>query len=71
MTSTYRKYKSAGLECPPTGKEKMPVIPKGSSWTGGWILDEDSLVEYIQDGKLRNNTKLLMKYISIIIHFWD
>ena len=36
MIEAYKKYKSIGLSTLPTGADKMPAIPKGESWTGGW-----------------------------------
>lgn len=42
MIEAYEKYKNAGLSCLPTGPDKMPAIPKGSTWKGGW----DNLKEY-------------------------
>ena len=36
MLETYRKYKESGLACLPTAKDKLPAIPKGESWLGGW-----------------------------------
>lgn len=42
ILSAYHKFKDAGLACLPTGPDKMPAIPKGSTWKGGW----KSLPEY-------------------------
>ena len=42
MIEAYQKFKSAGFACLPTGPDKMPAIPKGSSWKGGW----NNLKEY-------------------------
>lgn len=42
MKAAYEKFKNAGLACLPTGPEKMPAIPGGSSWKGGW----NNLSEY-------------------------
>lgn len=42
MIAAYEKFKNAGLACLPTGSDKMPAIPKGSSWKGGW----NNLSEY-------------------------
>ena len=42
MIEAYKKYKAEGLACLPTGPDKMPAIPKGSSWKGGW----NNLSEY-------------------------
>ena len=36
MIEAYLKYKSMGLACLPTSKEKTPAIPKGESWAMGW-----------------------------------
>lgn len=36
MITSYLKYKQSGFSCLPTGKDKMPAIPKGTSWKGGW-----------------------------------
>lgn len=36
MTEAFKKYSSAGFACVPTGKDKIPAIPKGESWMGGW-----------------------------------
>jgi hypothetical protein len=37
IIETFKKYFKSGLACLPTGPDKMPAIPKGSSWKGGWI----------------------------------
>lgn len=37
MIEAFEKYHKAGLACLPTGKDKMPCIPKGESWKGGWV----------------------------------
>jgi|ERR1035437_105642 hypothetical protein len=42
MIEVYKKFKNAGLACLPTGPDKMPAIPKGSTWKGGW----NNLSEY-------------------------
>jgi hypothetical protein len=36
IPTAYEKYINAGLACLPTGADKVPAIPKGSSWKGGW-----------------------------------
>lgn len=36
MINAFRKYKSSGLSCLPTAKDKLPAIPKGESWLMGW-----------------------------------
>lgn len=37
MIEAFNKYKAAGFACVPTGKDKMPAIPEGESWLGGWL----------------------------------
>ena len=36
MINAFLKYKSYGLACLPTAKDKLPSIPKGESWLNGW-----------------------------------
>ncbi|HPM02748.1 MAG: bifunctional DNA primase/polymerase [Bacteroidales bacterium] len=37
MIEAFEKYHKAGFASLPTGKDKMPAIPKGESWKGGWV----------------------------------
>ncbi len=36
MINAYLKYSQSGLACLPTSKDKLPAIPKGETWMGGW-----------------------------------
>jgi hypothetical protein len=42
MIDAFKRYTTVGFSCVPTGIDKMPYIPKGSSWIGGW----NSISEY-------------------------
>lgn len=46
MLTDYNKYKAAGISCLPTGPDKMPAIPKGSTWKGGWKEERDYLLSH-------------------------
>jgi hypothetical protein len=36
MITAFRKYRDLRISCLPTGKDKLPAIPKGESWLNGW-----------------------------------
>jgi hypothetical protein len=46
MLTEFNKYKKAGFACLPTGQDKMPAIPKGQSWKGGWNGDREYMLAH-------------------------
>lgn len=46
MLTEYNKYKKAGFACLPTGPDKMPAVPKGESWKGGWSNDREYILAH-------------------------
>jgi len=46
MIEAYKRYKESGLSCLPTGKDKMPSIPKGESWLMGWNNEAEYLKSF-------------------------
>lgn len=36
ILDTYKLYRGSGFECLPVGRDKLPAIPKGETWIGGW-----------------------------------
>jgi hypothetical protein len=70
MLTDYNKYKKAGIVCLPTGPDKMPAIPKGTTWKGGWSQDKDYLLSYgigLICGSLSGN----LECIDFDNHFGD
>lgn len=41
MISAFKKYTKSGYACLPTGKDKMPAIPRGTSWKDGWTNERE------------------------------
>jgi hypothetical protein len=46
MITTYKKYIASGLACLPTGDDKMPAIPKGATWKGGWNGEQEYMTSF-------------------------
>lgn len=70
MITSYHKYKSAGFACVPTGNDKLPAIPKGSSWIGGWKNEHEYTKSFgigLLAGKFSGN----LECIDFDNHFGD
>jgi len=70
MITPYNKYKQSGFATLPTGKDKMPAIPKGATWKGGWTEERDYLLAHgiaIIGGKLSGG----LECIDFDNHFGD
>lgn len=70
MTEAFKKYSSAGFACVPTGKDKIPAIPKGESWVGGWKNENEYSKSFglgIIAGRISGN----LECIDFDNHFGD
>jgi hypothetical protein len=70
MIDAYKKYTETGFACVPTGIDKMPAIPKGSSWTGGWISEKEYGISHgigLLGGRVSKN----LECIDFDNHFGD
>lgn len=70
MINAFIKYVNSGFACLPTGPDKMPSIPKGASWKGGWTSDKEYLSSFgigILGGKASGN----LECIDFDNHFGD
>jgi hypothetical protein len=70
MIKAYEKYVAAGFACLPTGPDKMPFIPKGESWVGGWKNKHEYTISYgigLICGKFSGN----LECIDFDNHFGD
>lgn len=70
MIAAYQKYKAAGFACLPTGPDKMPAIPKGQTWKGGWSNQDEYKTSFgigILGGKISGN----LECIDFDNHFGD
>jgi hypothetical protein len=70
MLTEYNKYKKAGFACLPTGPDKMPAIPKGETWKGGWLNDREYMLSHgiaLIAGPLSGN----LECIDFDNHFGD
>lgn len=70
MIEAFRKYKDLRLSCLPTGKDKLPAIPKGETWIGGWKNESEYEKSYgigILCGQFSGN----LECIDFDNHFGD
>ena len=62
MITAYNKYINSGFACLPTNPDKMPAIPKGASWKGGWTSDREYILSHgigLLAGKISGNLECL------------
>jgi hypothetical protein len=70
MIEIFNKFTEAGFSCVPTGKDKMPAIPKGTSWIGGWLSEQEYTTSHgiaLLGGKASHN----LECIDFDNHFGD
>lgn len=70
MITAFEKYHTAGFACLPTGPDKMPAIPKGETWKGGWLNKSEYQVSHgiaLIAGKLSGG----LECIDFDNHFGD
>ncbi len=70
MITAFKKYKSVGLACLPTAKDKLPAIPKGESWLMGWN-NESEYEKSFGIGVLCGNISGNLECIDFDNHFGD
>ena len=64
-----KKYNAAGLACLPTGPDKMPAIPRGTTWKGG--LPPEMFINCFGVGVLAGQVSGNLECTDFDNHFFD
>jgi hypothetical protein len=70
MINAYKKYTRIGFACLPTGIDKMPSIPKGATWVGGWTSEKEYITSH-GIGLLGGKSSKGLECIDFDNHFGD